>query len=108
MNDNLDQDGYPTEEALGRIRTTQDPNEALRALEETWNDRYGSVSSSPSYNEWQVARLEDGDHALRFATGGWSGNEDALEAFGQNAIAWMMTWRLSAVGGLFIFRRPSA
>lgn len=43
---------------------------------------------------------------LRFATGGWSGNEDMMHALTENYPV-MACWRLSARGGLHIFEVDS-
>jgi hypothetical protein len=40
----------------------------------------------------------------RLATGGWSGNEDVIEALKANRIFWLMCWQRSERGGLFWFK----
>lgn len=44
----------------------------------------------------------------RIATGGWSGNEDIIEALSktQDGIWWHMWWIMSKRGGLYIFQDP--
>jgi hypothetical protein len=101
----LDGDGYPTDEALQRLRDwpLKDCDGALDFVRELWSD-YGTASPTISAHEGYVLHAEPGDRYLRLATGGWSGNEDLIAAMQRNEMAWLMTWRLSARGGLYIFQ----
>ena len=100
----MDKDGYPTVEELTAIREEDECNVALDLLRETWNTHYGSVTERVTRCELEMIPGLVGDCFLRLVTGGWSGNEDALEAFMENRLANLMTWRLSAAGGLHIFQ----
>lgn len=102
--DKFDEDGYPTPEALKAIEDADVCNDALDLLRETWNTRYGTVSEDLSDGEKEVVYIFDGRRHVRFTTGGWSGNEEALAAFRKNWLAYFMTWCLSAAGGLHIFQ----
>ena len=84
--------GYPTDEEIKAIEHAE-PAEALRLMEAAWAKGYGSA-----VHFWLHDRGE-----YRFATGGWSGNEELIEALGRNAIAYAMTWNSSHRGGLHIF-----
>ena len=102
----LDGDGYPTEAALKRIREARSPVDALYAARDAWSG-YGSVSGTLRPAELEMVRFAQPEELyryLRFATGGWSGNEDVIEALRENFVAWAMAWKLSASGGLHIFR----
>lgn len=103
----IDTDGYPTDEALRLVKTTPSPK-VFEVLREAWWMAEGGVSNDLRPEEAAVV----GDHGSyppgtfwRFATGGWSGNEELMAVFRQTW-AYHMTWRLSAAGGLFIFDVP--
>ena len=94
-----------TDEQLETIRTA-DPKSALEALRKAWDLDYGSVRNQLTAHEDYVVHGERADLFLRFATGGWSENEELIGAFQANRFAWLVTWQLSARGGLFIFKVP--
>ena len=92
-------DGYPTDEALEWLSMYNDlePGGAqfatwLAFAEKLWSS-YGSVR--------RVKR--EGQSCIRFATGGWSGNEDVIDAMRRNYLKWEMTWYSSRRGGEHIF-----
>jgi len=97
--DPLNSDGYPTLAALAAIRTfgAQDaelPNwtALLTFCQRIW--RY------PDY-----VKVDEGGERPRwtFATGGWSGNEDIIEALQANGLFWILCWVSSERGGRHIF-----
>lgn len=86
----LDEDGYPTEEALKRIAKwphTDWPG-LLEFTQPLWNypDRW-----------WT-----EGD-VLHLSTGGWSGNEDIIRALEANRFFWAICWISSRRGGWYEF-----
>lgn len=87
----LDDDGYPTEEALTRIAKW--PHTDLRGMldfvRELW--RYT--------NFW----AEEGEDRLSISTGGWSGNESLIAAMQGNRMFWIMCWHQSTRGGHYTF-----
>ena len=97
------EDEYPTEEALRRLSTIDNPKDALDDALALWNDVYGSASEELRPHERE--HLGDG-RFIRFATGGWSGNESIIAALQENRFAWLMTWYLSSRGGLHLFKYP--
>src|SRR5262245_55643391 len=101
----LDADGYPTEDALDAIRIAP-PREALELAERAWSS-YGWVSRQLSEPERLVATRHgcDGEY-IRFATGGWSGNESIISALTDNLMCAALCWQLSARGGLHIYQVP--
>ena len=105
----LDADGYPTEKTLERLRTwsATDAAGALDFVAESWNS-YGDVSHSLTGHESEAIVIDADaiERYLRLATGGWSGNENLIEALSENSALWALTWRLSARGGLYIFQYP--
>jgi hypothetical protein len=104
----FDADGYPTEDTLEAITRWpyQDVNGCLDFCRQAWHwPDFTSDVLTPC--EAAVVRADPDERFARFATGGWSGNEDIIRALKANKPVWMFTWRFSAAGGLFIFRyRP--
>ena len=100
MSEWLNDDGYPTEEALTRI-TWAAPADVIRFMLAAWNQTYGSATTKLSRCEAEVASHRT-DKLIRLATGGWSGNEEVVGAYKRNHVAFSLTWRLSAAGGLHI------
>lgn len=106
----LDGDGYPTEAALHRIEQWphMDSAGALAFIAGLWaypeNASFGELEA----HEAAVLHADPGEQFWRFATGGWSGNEDLLRAFGRNRIAYGICWRLSTASGLHVFSSPHA
>lgn len=104
----FDVDGYPTDATVEVLREwpTDDAAGALDFLKAAWCVPYGSVTHTISAHEGYVLHAKAGEKYLRLATGGWSGNELLVGTFRYTSNSYM-TWRLSAAGGLFIFRYPA-
>ena len=92
----LDKDGYPTEAILKTIETWS-------FTEKSIEDFLNLIKCLWSYPDRYVL---SGKRILRLylSTGGWSGNENVIEAMQRNAIFWMMCWQKSVRGGHFWFR----
>lgn len=91
----LDEDGYPTEGALGLLSDWPwaDPVGWLALAEQLW-----------SYPE-RFVRTEHPEYVeYRMSTGGWSGNEGVLAAMQKNAVLWGTCWDESTRGGHTVFR----
>jgi len=103
----FDADGYPTEETLVAIEAwrSDDLAACLDYARAAWHwpDWVGE-DLSPA--EREIVMAKDGERFVRFATGGWSGNESIIAALRANLVVWGVCWRLSARGGLHIFRYP--
>ena len=112
-------DDYPSDEDLRQLEDWpyQDVNGALDFIKSKWHWGEEWCNHTISAAEAVVLRADPSDTFLRCATGGWSGNESLIAAFRGDSITWDdkdrklmallrygMTWRLSAVGGLHIFR----
>ena len=86
---------YPTEEQLETIKAwdllEKPVSELLEYVENLWKypDRFRLTGK-------RVLRLY-------LSTGGWSGNEDVIDALHQNFIFWSMCWVKSVRGGHFWF-----
>lgn len=81
---------YPTEEELERIRT--------------WpaTDHLGLMEYVESLWEYPDFFNRDG-HNWLVSTGGWSGNEDIIDAMRENTIFWSLRWYSSRRGGHYQF-----
>ena len=91
----MDENGYPTEEELERIR--QWPYDDFMGLmkfvaEQCW---WGGESG-----------MRQRGRRFRLATGGWSGNEEVIAALSKNSMFDAMCWQSSHRGGLHIYHVP--
>ena len=96
----MDSDGYPEKRELMKItkwpiQGRQDCIALLDYVKERW--KYADCGF------WRRSRRR-----YRIATGGWSGNESIIDALSENVVFWMICWRLSQRGGLYIFELPRA
>ena len=117
MNEWLDEDGYPTDEALKRLEDwpAEDVNGALDFMQSLWHWGEDWCNHDISAAEREVLLADEGDKFLRCATGGWSGNESLIAAFNgnhiesgdkarlRNALMRRRAWKLSSRGGLHIY-----
>jgi hypothetical protein len=97
----LDDDGYPTQEFLDAV-SKWDYTKGFNAWFEFihygwWMEEWGFHS--------ETVVNEDGEQVIRYdlSTGGWSGNEDLIEAMMQNFICWSYTWQSNRRGGHYVF-----
>lgn len=94
----LDEDGYPTEEALALIEkwSYEDPKGWFNFIKSIWWMRDWG---------WRESALSEDDTVLCYnvSTGGWSGNESIISAMQQNRIMWSTTWVSSRRGGHYVF-----
>lgn len=88
---------YPTEKQLKYIKkfdlTKSRVSELLDYIEPIWE-----------YGDWGFHRAK---HRLELHTGGWSGNEDIIDALRHNFLFWAMFWWNSRRGGHYIFNDKS-
>lgn len=91
---------YPTHDQLERIRTWdyKDPQGWFAYLQSAWHwEEYGPQ---------EVPCEDEGYIEIWCSTGGWSGNEELIEAMRANRMLWALTvwaWRR---GGHHTFRYP--
>jgi len=93
----LDKDNYPDERSLERIMKWD-------ILKQGVQDLLDLVKENTNTPDWSFS--VKGKRVLRFEyhTGGWSGNEDVIDALRQNLLFWSMYWQKSEVGGHYYFR----
>lgn len=98
----LDEDGYPTEEALQLIEkwSYEDAENWFKFIESIWWMRDWGWSESISPEDDKVL-------CYNVSTGGWSGNESIIKAMQQNWILWSTTWVSSRRGGHYVFELRS-
>ena len=86
----FDDDGYPSEEALEKLRTWENPKlpEVMEFVQRLW--------------KWQDF-INENDGVYTIVTGGWSGNEEVIAALHVNVIFWLLFWQKSERGGLYVF-----
>lgn len=93
----LDKDNYPDEVSLKAIKEWDVLKKGVKGLldliqENTnWPDRQISITGK------RILRFE-------YHTGGWSGNEDVIDALRQNFLFWSLFWKKSISGGHYYFR----
>jgi len=98
----LDEDGYPTKEALDKIEKWHynDPRGWFKFIENIWHLRsWGWAEGYFKENESDPADK----YQYHISTAGWSGNEDIIRAMQENNILWYYTWVQSRRGGHYIF-----
>lgn len=91
----FDEYGYPTETTLAAIRTW-DYKDATGLMEFViaawkWADMGVIMKKLRAKNRYSIS------------TGGWSGNEDIIDALAKNWKFWNLYWKSSKRGGHYIF-----
>jgi hypothetical protein len=89
-------DDYPSDEELkaiaaARILSRADCKVQLDRVVELWVDYGHAIEDEGTYT---------------FTTGGWSGNEDLIEAVRANFILHSLCWEQSVRGGKHIYKLP--
>ena len=87
----MDINSYPDEEELQKIRewNCEDFSGLMEYVEKRW--RYAELGY------WRKTRTR-----YYISTGGWSGNEEIVQAMQENVVLWMFYWKQSTRGGHYI------
>jgi len=97
----IDNDGYPTDEALEAIKKVEFKDAAQ------WLIDFGALKLP--YSNTKILYRDDDIYGpcniIWFATGGWSGNESIMDAVLSNFAFHHLYWRWQS-GGLHQFRIP--
>ena len=93
----MDEIGYLSEATLDAIRNW--PCEDLPGL-------FAFLQRCWKYPDYFRCLHEDFPMRFEISTGGWSGNEELLDAFQENFAAWSLCWLSSARGGHYKFEVP--
>lgn len=109
MSDFIDDDGYPTEEALERVlgweqRGPEDGHALLAFVREIWWSAQWGFHHRDTKAEFGGGT----ERVYSLSTGGWSGNEEIVRALMENrGHAWFFWWESSRRGGHYTFRIPA-
>ena len=90
----MDENGYPDDDELEKIRNWPPDNNfegLMDYVKRLWH--------------WPEYFKQDGAKKYTLVTGGWSGNEDLIEALNSNYLFWILWWESSTRGGKHVFRR---
>lgn len=100
--DFLDEDGYPTENALELIEKWHffDAKGWFDFIEKLWHFGDWGWSEKDEPHAWKENTLV---HRFHISTGGWSGNESIIRAMEKNGMMWHLNWVQSRRGGHYIF-----
>ena len=97
-----DKDGYPTDEELQKIEEWP--------LSDGYTEFFSFIRGcwwTPQWGWREEDAMDDlfGRPVKRYtiSTGGWSGNEEIIEAMRSNRFLWLFTWVQSRRGGHYIF-----
>ena len=100
------EDKYPTEEELERVKNwdTLTPVEDRFRLALELINYIKSIWWAPDWGFILEKRKKK--YVFVLHTGGWSGNEDIVEALQENRMFWRLYWKASRAGGHFYFEIP--
>ena len=100
--DLLDEDGYPTDEALQIVEEWHwsDPKGWFEFINGIWHLKsWGWCEGmlADDYNEGELS------YQYHISTAGWSGNENLIRSMQKNHMLWDLNWVQSRRGGHYIF-----
>jgi hypothetical protein len=103
--DYLDEDGYPTDDALTIIKLWHwdDFKGWFKFIENIWHLRSWGWSEGlfPEENGFDIKDKQR--YQYHISTAGWSGNEDIIRSMEKNDMMWSLAWVQSRRGGHYIF-----
>ena len=93
----LNEDGYPDEASLKEIKEWNITKEGVQGLLDL-------VEENTHFGDWSFCIK--GKHVLwlEYHTGGWSGNEDVIDALRSNLLFFPLYWKKTEVGGHYYFK----
>ena len=98
----LDEDGYPTNEALTIVELWpfEDEKGWFLFIEKLWYMKSFGWTEGEAPHDWNKDKIV---YRYDLSTAGWSGNESIIRAMEENDALWHMTWVQSRRGGHYIF-----
>ena len=102
--DFLDDEGYPTDEALEVVEKWHwlDSECWFNFIKGIWHLSSWGWHEGEEPDEWNE---KDINYRYTISTAGWSGNESIIYAMEKNHMLWSMTWVQSRRGGHYIFEK---
>ena len=93
----LDENHYPDEKCLKAIEKWDILKDGVQGLLDL-------VEENTNWPDWSISIT--GKRVLHFEyhTGGWSGNEDVIDALEHNPLFFVLYWKKSVRGGSYYFR----
>ena len=105
--DFLDDDGYPTDDALEIVKLWHwdDARGWFKFIENLWAYRDWGWKEKDEPHEWEDHKQykDKTVHRYYISTAGWSGNESIIRAMQDNDFIWHLNWVQSRRGGHYIF-----
>lgn len=103
--DPLDEDGYPTAEALKVIELWPTWNEGstkacFEFIRGIWHLKSWGWHEGDAPSDYDKEKMV---HIYEISTAGWSGNESIIAAMQRNWLLWSLSWVQSRRGGHYIF-----
>lgn len=99
----VDEDGYPTEAGLGRLRAFHgSPRQLVELLETLW-----WLPTLVTVDGWLDADLRESVR-VSLVTGGWSGNEELIITLAAPTMFHLRFWESSHRGGRHVYEVPKA
>lgn len=96
----LDEDNYPDEASLKEIKEWDILEQGVRGLLDL-------VKENTNWADRQIYIRGKKVLYFEYHTGGWSGNEDVIDALQRNTLFWWMCWQKSTRGGHYYFKTDS-
>ena len=98
----LDEDGYPTEDALFCVENWnyEDPKGWFTFIKNIWYLSDWGWKESLEFHNW---RKDTEVIHYSISTAGWSGNELIIKSMEKNDLLWHTTWYSSRRGGHYVF-----
>ena len=93
----LDKNNYPDEKSLKEIKEWDILKQGVQGLLDLVEENTHLADWSFSITGKRVLRFE-------YHTGGWSGNEDVINALHHNILFWPLFWEKSTRGGHYYFK----
>jgi len=101
----LDEDGYPTDDALAIVELWPYTDEKgwFTFIESIWAMKHFGWSEGVEPHDWDK---DKNVYLYELSTAGWSGNESIIRAMEHNGFLWHQVWVQSRRGGHYIFEIP--
>ncbi len=93
----LDKDNYPDEASLKAIEKWDILKQGVQGL-------LDMVEENTNWPDWSISVKGKKILHFEYHTGGWSGNEDVIDALHRNRLFWSLFWKKSEAGGHYFFR----